>query len=142
MSITTNTLQKKLIHASDFKKILHKNADAFAEQPISEYLNMLCEKYNTEPRRVIQQAHIERTYGYQIFNGTRNPSRDKLLQIAFGFGLSLDETQYLLKKAGKNNLYPKIKRDAACIFGLSHQMNLLEVQELLSSVELPILGEV
>lgn len=142
MSITTNALQNKLIYASDFKKILDENADVFAEQPISEYLNMLCEKYNMKPGRVIQEAAIERTYGYQIFNGTRNPSRDKLLQIAFSFGLPLDETQSLLKKAGKNGLYPKIKRDAACIFGLSHQMSLLEVQELLASVELPILGEV
>lgn len=142
MSITTNALQNELMYAGDFKKILDENADVFAEQPISEYLSMLCEKYSMEPGRVIRQAHIERTYGYQIFNGTRNPSRDKLLQIVFGFGLSLDETQYLLKKAGKNGLYPKIKRDAACIFGLSHQMKLLEVQELLASVELPILGEV
>lgn len=142
MAVTTNTLKSRLIRASDFKNVLDKNADAFAEQSVSEYLNMLCKKYNMESGQVIRQAHIERTYGYQIFNGTRNPSRDKLLQIAFGFGLTLEETQDLLKKARKSGLYSKVKRDAACIFGLSHQMSLLEVQELLASVELPLLGEV
>lgn len=142
MAITTNTLKSRLIRANDFKKVLDKNADAFVEQSVSEYLNMLCEKYHMEPVHVIRQAHIERTYGYQIFNGMRYPSRDKLLQIAFGFGLTLEETQDLLKKARKSGLYSKVKRDAACIFGLSHQMRLLEVQELLASVELPLLGEV
>ena len=29
------------------------------------------------PERVIRAASIDRTYGHQIFNGTRRPSRDK-----------------------------------------------------------------
>ena len=91
---------------------------------------------------VIRQAQIERTYGYQIFNGTRMPSREKLLQLAFGFGRTFEETQELLKKSGKGGLYSKIKRDAACIFALSHRMHMQEVQELLASIGLPLLGEV
>ena len=93
------------------------------------------------PEQVIKKSQIDRTYGHQIFNGTRIPSRDKLIQLAFGFGLSLDETQTLLKKAGKSTLYAKVKRDAACIYGLSHDMNMMEVQDLMASLELPLLGE-
>lgn len=142
MAVTTNTLQDILVHAGDFKKVVETNKDAFAGQRVHEYLLQLCEKYNLHSGEVIRRANIERTYGCQIFNGTRNPSRDKLLQLAFGFGLSLEDTQELLKKAGKSGLYSKIKRDAACIFGLSHQMSVLEMQELLASIDLPLLGEV
>lgn len=142
MAVTTNTLQEILVHAEDFKEVVETNKDAFEGQTISQYLLQLCEKYNIHSGEVIRRANIERTYGYQIFNGTRNPSRDKLIQLAFGFGLSLEETQRLLKKSGKSELYSKIKRDAACIFGLSHQMNILEMQELLASIDLPLLGEV
>ncbi len=142
MAVTTNTLKNRIIRANNFKNVLEKNKDAFAKPSVSEYLNILCGKYSMTPVEVIRQAHIERTYGYQIFNGTRLPSRDKLLQIAIGIGLSMEETQNLLKNAGKNLLYPRIKRDATCIFGLSHGMKLMEVQELLASVGLPLLGEV
>lgn len=92
------------------------------------------------PERVIKAASIDRTYGHQIFNGTRRPSRDKLLQLAFGFGLKVEETQRLLRLAEKNPLYPKIKRDAAILHSLAEGKSLMETQELLQSLELTILG--
>ena len=109
--------------------------------PVSEYLRRLCEERDIVPEQVIKKAQIDRTYGHQIFNGTRVPSRDKLIQIAFGFGLTFEETQNLLKSAGKSVLYPKFKRDAAIIFGISHQMDIMEMQYLLTSIEIPLLGE-
>ena len=61
------------------------------------------------PAQVIERSQIERTYGHQLFNGTRRPSRDKVLQLALGLGLSVDETQRLLRAAGKSPLYPRLK---------------------------------
>ena len=107
---------------------------------ISEYLTKLCQDKDVVPSKVIKKAQIDRTYGYQIFNGTRTPSRDKIIMLAFGFSLSLEETQKLLKVAQKSVLYPKIKRDAVCIFAISKHMNVMQLQELLSSVDLPLLG--
>ena len=141
MAETTNSLLKKIINGKDFPKILETNKDDFEELPISEYLRRLCEERDVVPEQVIKKAQIDRTYGHQIFNGTRVPSRDKLIQIAFGFGLTLEETQNLLKSAGKSVLYPKFKRDAAIIFGISHQMDIMEMQYLLTSIEIPLLGE-
>ena len=141
MAITTKSLQNKITRAANFEKVQEQYADAFIEQSAAEYLHVLCLKYQMKPGDIIRQAQIERTYGYQIFNGTRKPSRDKLLQLAFGFGLTLEETQDLLKQSGKSLLYSRIKRDAACIFGLTHHLNVLEMQELLASVSLPLFGE-
>ena len=111
MAETTNSLLKKIVNGKDFPKILETNKDAFEELPVSEYLRRLCEE------------------------------RDKLIQIAFGFGLTLEETQNLLKSAGKSVLHPKSKRDAAIIFGISHHMDMMEMQYLLTSIEVPLLGE-
>ena len=141
MAETTNSLLKKIVNGKDFPKILETNKDALEELPVSEYPRRLCEERDIVPEQVIKKAQIDRTYGHQIFNGTRVPSRDKLIQIAFGFGLTLDETQNLLKSAGKSVLYPKFKRDAAIIFGISHQMDIMEMQYLLTSIEIPLLGE-
>lgn len=140
MASTTNTLLQKLVNGKSLQKVLDSDAESFAEVPLTKYLQDLCEERDVVPEQVIKKAQIDRTYGHQIFNGTRNPSRDKLIQLAVGFGLSLDETQMLLKKAGKSVLYSKIKRDAACIYGISHGMNMMELQELLLSVDVPLLG--
>ncbi len=140
MASTTNTLLQKLVNGKSLQKVLDSDAESFAEVPLTKYLQELCEERDVVPEQVIKKAQIDRTYGHQIFNGTRNPSRDKLIQLAVGFGLSLDETQMLLKKAGKSVLYSKIKRDAACIYGISHGMNMMELQELLLSVDVPLLG--
>lgn len=93
------------------------------------------------PAGVVRNAQIDRVYGQQLFSGVRKPSRDKAIQLAFGFGLSLEETQRLLQMADKSRLYPKIKRDAAIIYGLEHQMKLQELQELLYTIGVPVLGE-
>ena len=141
MAVTTYTLLKRLQHGDYIQKTLQENEDAFLNATISEYLTKLCQDKDVLPSKVIKKAQIDRTYGYQIFNGTRTPSRDKIIMLAFGFSLSLEETQKLLKVAQKSVLYPKIKRDAVCIFAISKHMNVMQLQELLSSVDLPLLGE-
>lgn len=142
MKLTTNSLLNRIVKANDIREILNDNIEEFEEQSISDYLCELCKKYDKVPEHVIRKAQIDRTYGHQIFNGTRIPSRDKLIQLAFGFELSLEETQKLLKISGKSMLYAKIKRDAVCAYAISHNMSIMEVQELLLSLELPILGDV
>lgn len=141
MAITTNTLLKRIVNSRDFREVLSKNENAFQEISVSEYLKKLCEERGLIPEQVIKKAQIDRTYGHQIFNGTRIPSRDKLIRLAFGFELSLEETQNLLKAAERSLLYPKIKRDAAIIFGITHKMSVMEVQYLLASIDVPLLGE-
>ena len=141
MSRKTDALLKNILSAKDFNEVLDANAATFVEQSVSEYLQHLCRARGMIPEQVIKKSQIDRTYGHHIFNGTRLPSRDKLLMLSFGFELSLDETQELLKTAGKSILYPKVKRDAAIIYGISHKMNIMDVQYLLTSVHLPLLGE-
>lgn len=140
MKLNTNTLMSRIIKGKDIKAVLDKNAAEFEEWTVSDYLSMLCDKYDKVPEHVIKKAQIDRTYGHQIFNGTRLPSRDKLIQLAFGFEISLEETQKLLKVSGKSALYAKVKRDAVCIYAITHKLSLMETQELLSGMELPILG--
>ena len=70
-------------------------------------------------------------YGQQIFAGTKTPSRDKLLAIAFGMNLNFEETDTLLKQQGYARLYPRKERDAVIIYGLLHKLSLLDTNTLL-----------
>ena len=90
--------------------------------------------------RVIKRAGIDRTYGHQLFSGRRKPSRDKVIQLAFGFELGVEGIQRLLKVARKPSLYTKLKRDAVVIYCLAQDMGIAEAQNVLADFELTALG--
>ena len=103
-------------------------------------LQSYCEQREMLPARVIEQSEIERTYGHQLFNGTRRPSRDKVIQLALGLGLNVEEAQRLLRAAGKSPLYPRLKRDAVILYGIQKKLPILAVQESLTKYGLTLLG--
>lgn len=137
----TTKLLNELKNAKSFVGFADKNADVFADESISDCLQRLCFEKKVELAQVIRRSGIDRTYGYQLFNGRRLPSRDKLIQLGFGFPLVLSELQLLLRMAGKSQLYPKIKRDAAIIYGLNNNYTVTQMQELLEELKLPLLDK-
>ena len=79
-------------------------------------------------------------YGYQIFSGLRVPERKKLLSIAIGMGLALDEVQTLLKISGYAQLYVKLPFDCALIYGICKRMSVAQINFLLYDYGLETLG--
>lgn len=139
--VRTSTLFSELKKDGAFVKFVDHHEEIFLSQSFADYIVALSGEKGVSPAGVVRNAQIDRVYGQQLFSGVRKPSRDKAIQLAFGFGLSLEETQRLLQMADKSRLYPKIKRDAAIIYGLEHQMKLQELQELLYTIGVPVLGE-
>ena len=138
--VNTNTLMKRLFKAADLDTYFQKNEYQMEAPDFYTLLKSLCEQREMLPAHVIDKAQIERTYGHQLFNGTRRPSRDKVLQLAIGLGLDVDETQALLRAAGKSLLYPRLKRDAVILYGIQKGLPVLTVQEILTKYELTLLG--
>lgn len=140
IKIRTSTLLNKLFKTSNLKGFIERNAKNMEIPLFYIYISDLCQTMGQVPERIIKMSSIERTYGHQLFNGTRKPSRDKVIQLAFGFGLDVEETQSLLKIAQKSQLYPKIKRDAVIIYCLNNQKSIIETQGILETLELTLLG--
>lgn len=138
---TTDELLWEIQNEKSFERFMSRNEENFETKKFTECLNDLCQKKEMIPEQIIKAAQIDRTYGHQLFNGTRRPSRDKVIQLAFAFELSVEDTQELLRVAGRNELYPRIRRDAAIIFGLSKHMEMQQMQEFLASLDISILGE-
>ncbi len=97
----------------------------------SQYINDLLLSYGLSAAQLIEDAQIQRNYGYQILNGTKNPGRNKVLSLCLALSLSLSETQRALTLAHENILYPKNKRDSVIIFCLNKHMSVLDTNELL-----------
>lgn len=96
---------------------------------LADYLTRLLEEKHLSRAQVVRMADINETFGYQIFKGTRHPSRDKVLQIAFAMALTLHETDRALEAAGASSLYSKDRRDAIIIFCLDRGCSLRKVNE-------------
>ncbi len=101
----------------------------FGERTLSEYLQRLLEEKHLERAQVVRMANLNETFGYQIFKGERNPSRNKVLQIAFAMALSLRETNRALSAASVNALNCKNRRDAIIIFCIDRGCSLQKVNE-------------
>lgn len=112
------------------------DAHEFPAVTLPEFLERMLEKKGLKRSRVVRMADLNETFGYQIFTGVRNPSRDKVLQIAFAMALSLRETNRALMAAGASSLDPKCRRDAIIIFCIDQGCSLQKVNE-----ELYRLGE-
>ena len=138
--VNTNTLMRRLFKAADLDAYLQGNESYLCSPEFDALLKQFCEQRKLLPAQVIERSQIERTYGHQLFNGTRRPSRDKVIQLALGLGLNVEETQRLLRSAGKSQLYPRLKRDAVILYGIQKKLPILTLQECLTKYGLTLLG--
>lgn len=113
------------------EKFISNNSSELLALSLTEYLEKLLKDKKMKKSDVIRDSNLDATYGYQIFDGKRKPSRDKLLQLAFGFGLTIDETQNLLKIAREAVLYPRVERDIFILAALHNKSNLSDCDEML-----------
>ncbi len=123
----TETELDRLLHAPSIDAFIGEND--LPERTLADYLEELLAQKHLERARVVRMADLNETFGYQIFKGTRHPSRDKVLQIAFAMALSLRETNRALRAAGANELNAKVRRDAIIIFCLDRGCSLQKVNE-------------
>ena len=140
--INTDSLMKRIFRTKSLTSFFEHNEQYMQPVDFCGMLSSLCEERDLVPERVILRAQIDRTYGHQLFNGTRRPSRDKVIQLSIAMGLSLEETKRLLQAAGKSTLYPRLKRDTAIIYCLKNRLSMADTQAILQEHGLMPLGEV
>jgi len=138
--LRTTTLWKRLFKVASLDRFLDENENEVDRLAFHDYITGLCEKRGEVPERVINRADIERSYGHSLFRGARRPSRDTVLQLAFGFQADLELAQSLLRHAERSPLYPRIPRDVVISFCLIHHMSITQAQNLLMKKNLSLIG--
>ena len=131
---TTEELRRAICSAPDPALL---GDDAFTPPDSTFYLCNLLKQRGWLVKDAIRACYLERSYGYQLFNGTRAPTRTFLLRLALAVDLGEEETQRLLTRCGRPVLYPRRRFDAAVLYGLSHHLTLEETDELLLSLGEP-----
>ena len=130
MKLTEDLLKQiRELNIDEFKK-----EDNFDKIGIGDYLSNLLTSHDLQPKDIIINLNMDRSYTYQILGGRRNPTRNFLLRIAIFLKLPLEETQRILSIAQRAQLYPRNRFDAAIIFALEHEMTLEETNALLEEI--------
>lgn len=132
-SITGHVLEN-LLNSQDFDTFIEYNSESMTDEVFVDTLTRFCDDRNLSKSDLVKLSGIDRTYAYQILRGDRNPTRDKVIQFAIGMSSGLDDAQRLLRAAHHSALYPRIKRDAAIIFCLNHNLSIVETQQLLDKI--------
>ena len=135
----TDELLEELRTAPDPAKFASKHK--ITQRSLPEYLQQLLDEKGLRRSRVVSDAGLNATYGYDIFVGSKRPSREKVLPLAFAMKCTLQETNRMLQAAGVNELYVKNRRDAIIIFCIEHGYSLMKTnEELFRFGEEPIDG--
>lgn len=137
---TTEELNHEIKVVTDVEDFLKSNQENLIKSTLAAHLETLLTQKGISRADVVRDSQLGRTYVYQIFSGEKNPSRDKLIAIAFGLHLSDKEAQALLKISKNRELYARDERDAIILFALQRNMSVLEVNELLFEHGFQVLG--
>lgn len=140
MEKDTSKIVEELGLCPDFKTFYAENRDYMVTATLSQLLEQLLSQKKQKKAQVIKKAELSEVYGYQIFSGLRVPERKKLLCLAVGMELNIEQTQQLLKCAGYSQLYVKLPFDSIVLYGLCKGLSVVQMNELLYEYGLETLG--
>ena len=128
---STDNLLQELMSAPNLDTYIKENSSYFSDQSVAGLLTALYDRKSISKATLARQSGMSEVYLHQVFSGRRNPSRDRLICLCIGLGITLEETQHLLAQASYAQLYPKIKRDAVIIHGIVRQAGLDAINDKL-----------
>ena len=136
--LSTEGLEDALQEAKPHQlgRFFETHEEAMLEGPrlFADYMRGLFKEKGLLQQAVFLAADIPEPYGYRLISEERHTrQRDVILRLCYGAGFSLKETQRALRLAGQEELYPRIKRDAALMMGLQEGMGVDRVNELLAA---------
>lgn len=131
---STDELQKVLENTNDLEQYLNDNFEDINNITFTEYLAKCLEEESLSKSDVIERSNIQKNYAYQIFDGSKNPSRNKVLALALSMKLDIPKTNRLLKLSNNSVLYPRIKRDSIIGFAINQSKSLMDVNILLDEM--------
>ena len=128
---STDELVAEIKRSAEIKNFLTENDKYIKNMTLTQYFDILLKEKNIPKKDAINDSQLNYTYGYQILNGTRKATKDKLIQLCFGLRATPAEANRILILADAGGLYGKNRRDCVIIFALEKGLTLMETNELL-----------
>jgi hypothetical protein len=137
----TMQAQSILLDCAGFDQGVDAIRNKLLSDSVREYFSGLLENHGIQTGEAVRRAELDKDFGRQILKGERVGRRDYYVQLAFGIGLTVEETQSMLSFLGIGPLYALRKRDAAVMYALEKGYSLMDAQLLLDQHDLTPLGD-
>ncbi len=128
----TDDLMEELKNKStDINEYIDENSEDFIEVNLKDFWSKMLDKSKKAKSDIVNNADISYIYFYEITQGKKLPSKDKIIRIMISMELDLEDCQNALRFCNQSILYPRIKRDSVIIYALEHGLSLYKTQEML-----------
>lgn len=124
----------------------HEELDQYLEQirdkypkDLSSYIKAILAEKGMSIADMQKRSCIDRTYIYQIMDGSKRPGRDKIIAMAVACRMTLPECQRALEIAQEGILYAKSRRDSVVIYAINKKMDIMDLNGLLEQYGLQTL---
>lgn len=124
-----NTL-KKVGSESSLDRYIGTIGDKYPKD-LPTFLNEYFISHDLNVAEVMKRSFIDSSYFYKILRGEKNPRRDKIIAIALGAGMSIEDAQRALEIAREGILYSKSPRDSILIYAINNRLSISSTNALL-----------
>ena len=140
---TTNDLMNILNEIESDKSLDEylEKIEKYKDLNYLEYYLTVIKDHSVSKNDVVKDSSLNRTYCYQMLNGTRKPGRDNAIALSIAGKLNIAETVRYLELLGLATLYPKDMRDSIIIYAINRGLTITETNELLYSKKEKTLGD-
>ncbi len=132
---TTDLLNELSDSKCDIHKYITENKGTMIKNDINEFWERVIAESGMSKSNIINKSDFSYRYFYDVINGRKIPSRDKIVRLMMTMKSGVEFCQEALRLSDKCALYPKIQRDSIIIFALQNEFALDELQELLTQYD-------
>ena len=115
----------------DINTYLENNTDSLIEINLKNFWDGAIKKSGMSKSDIINKSDFGYVYFYDVINGRKIPSSDKIVRLALAMKMTLEQCQTALKYSGKSPLYPRVKRDSVLIYAIVNNYDIYQTAELL-----------
>ena len=129
---TDELLEELKSKSIDIQDYIDSNEESFIEINLRNLWEEFLEKCQKNKSDIINNADISYIYFYEILQGKKVPTKDKIIRLILAMELSNEDCQKALKYCNHSQLYPRFKRDSLIIYAIQNKFSIYELQELLN----------
>ena len=129
---TGDLLQELQRTSCELNRFFKNGRESFVQNNMKDFWAALIQKSGCSKSDVINRADFSYCYFYDVINGRKIPSRDKIVRLILAMRLSTEDCQNALTISGKSRLYPRVKRDSIMIYAIEKHLSVYRLSELLA----------
>ena len=133
MKVSTFRLTEELGKAEDLQVFRREFREEFIEETPQDFLERLLKEKELTLGQLCERSGLG-NYGYKIISGARHPSREAAVRIALGAEMNEEQAQHYLRLMQLARLDPRIYRDAALLYAITHGLDVERTQTLLAEI--------